>query len=440
MKVRTALTKILVAFALIAGSVLSLGLTATHASGPDPSFGDGGRADLSTFRFFSSSVPRSGMLSIAADSEGIYLTTLRGTISKLYSDGTLDTTYGRGGYQSTAPFLVGIDGGVQASALVAQDDGKVLVAGANGPRPFLSRLSADGFFDLAFGDRGSVFNRRSFSRQPPQEFTDVAVARDGRIYASGVQWRKFRGQPDVRGFVSRFFSNGRLDRSFGRRGRALFSGPDSTGVYFSALELSKRGRIVVLRTNSRGTSAMALNQKGRVIRNFGRGRGSIRLPYANRLETAPSGRIMAFGVAAGSGPGETAKGCARLYAFNWAGFRSRGFSKDGIQYLCPSKFDVMFPQLRFKPRGIYQATFGLQGDGKPVVGLGLMRPVSRDGFTMRLQADGTIDRSFADQGLFQTATPSGLMQAEGLPDGVLIAAGDSEFLTGPSSFVYRFAD
>jgi hypothetical protein len=206
------------------------------------------------------------------------------------------------------------------------------------------------------------------------------------------------------------------------------------------LELSKRGRIIVLRSNASGTSAMALNQKGRVIRSFGGGRASIRLPYANRLETAPSGRIMAFGVSSGGGGGETANGCARLYAFNWAGFRSSGFSRDGIQYLCPSKFDVMFPQLQFKPQGIYQAAFGLQGNGKAVVALGLMRPVSRDGFTMRLKADGTLDRSFAYQGLFQTATPSGLIQVEGLPNGVLLAAGDNQFVEGPSSFVYRFGE
>jgi uncharacterized delta-60 repeat protein len=376
-----------------------------------------------------------------AGSESIFLATSLGDIVRLESDGSLDSQFGFGGWSDSAPYVSFLRAPPVVASMTLQPDGKLLVVGRYKDRPFLSRQKLDGKFDQTFGDRGAVLNRKLFSGQPPQEFTDIAVARDGRIYTSGVQWRKFRGQPDVRGFVSRFLPNGRLDRSFGLRGRALFSGLDSTGVYFSALELSKRGRIIVLRSNSSGTSAMALNQKGRVIRGFGGGRASISLPYANRLETAPSGRIMAFGVSSGSGGGEAANGCARLYAFNWAGIRSSGFSTDGVQYLCPSKFAEMFPPIRFDPRGIYQAAFGLQGNGKSVVSLGLLgRPWSGGTHTIRLRADGSVDRTFAEAGLFRTGTPARLVQVEGLPEGVLVAGGDNQFKSPPGSFVYRFGD
>ncbi|MCB0829171.1 MAG: delta-60 repeat domain-containing protein, partial [Solirubrobacterales bacterium] len=162
------------------GIVATLGMAHASAAGPDPSFGDGGRADLSQVKLL-----REGLEAMAVGRESIFVSTPRGLISRLDTDGDLDMSFGGGdGTAPAAPFLVRLRERSRVPSLAIQKDGKVVVAGSYGPRPLLSRLTTDGTLDPSFGDRGAILNRKDLYGEKLRAFTDVAIDRTGRILVS----------------------------------------------------------------------------------------------------------------------------------------------------------------------------------------------------------------------------------------------------------------
>ncbi len=405
-------------------------------SGPDPTFGNDGRADLSNLRFFA----KEGSAAVEKGEDSIFLTSSRGSISRLSLDGAADVSFGRGGYQGTVIYVPKIRGGVYAPAMAIQEDGKALVAGSYGPRPFLSRITAEGALDPSFSKDGSIIYRKIFGG-PRGWLTDVEIDAKGRILVTGALRARSKGRAVTRAFIRRYLPSGKLDRSFGKKGRVLFKGGRSGWTYFYGLEITMRGRVVVLRSNARGTAAIAFSPSGKLLPRFAGRKSVLELPHAAYLDSVPGGRIVAFGVSPGENPTEVSNGCARIYAFNWAGVRSKGFSNDGIRNLCPRKLPDMFNSFaESRPRGVYKSDFAVQGDGKPVVALALFRGAGYEPqATMRFRLDGSIDRSFAENGLFRSQNAVGGMPLEGLDDGVLVTAGLTvDPVRPPEPGVYRF--
>lgn len=121
--------------------------------------------------------------------------TARNKITRLNTDGTLDTSFEPGsGFNNPV------------SSLTVQSDGKILVGGSfssyNGTSiNHFARINLDGTLDTSFGS-GTSFNNN---------VTSVAVQNDGKILVGG-QFSDYNGTPTNR--IARINSDGTIDNSF----------------------------------------------------------------------------------------------------------------------------------------------------------------------------------------------------------------------------------
>ena len=154
--------------------------------------------------------------------------------------GVLDPTFGNGGiatsYGPNAPY---------PTAMVLQDDGRILVAGsapvAAGTSLFVARFLVDGNPDASFGSNGLVVvafpgSDRSFARA-------IAVMPDGRIIATGAA--VYQGSPAEVFAAARFRVDGTLDPSFGSGGVATIDMGAFEPTYSDSVVVGPGGRIVL---------------------------------------------------------------------------------------------------------------------------------------------------------------------------------------------------
>jgi uncharacterized delta-60 repeat protein len=167
--------------------------------------------------------------------------------ARLHADGGLDSSFGRGGLA-----LLGFGPGrpCTPTEVAFQRDGGIVFAGYLRGRPSeehgedfaLVRMRADGTRDRGFG-RGGVAvmrpARRSFA-------SSLAIEGNGRILAAGKTLGK-AGR--TRELLFRFTRQGRIDRSFGRRGMVSTRLPQAAGGRAGQPRqlLLQRDRILVLR-------------------------------------------------------------------------------------------------------------------------------------------------------------------------------------------------
>ncbi|WP_165065993.1 Ig-like domain-containing protein [Paludisphaera rhizosphaerae] len=135
-------------------------------------------------------------------------------VGRLNEDGSLDTTFGNGGYATTS-FSVGSDLG---RALVVQPDGKILLAGSKGGGTgdmtfALARWTADGRLDSTFGSAGRVETKVPgiYGR-----VNDILIQPDGKILVAG--YSSNAGIPGYGSSLVRYTTSGTLDASFGVNG------------------------------------------------------------------------------------------------------------------------------------------------------------------------------------------------------------------------------
>ena len=164
-------------------------------------------------------------------------TTSRALVQRYRPNGMLDPTFGNAG---TVTFAFG-HRLQDADAVAIGPNGRIVVAGftSNGitSRSALARLLADGRIDTSFGTRGRV----TLDLSPSAErFTDVAVANDGRIVAGG--WAEGSLVPAFS--AARFTTDGRLDPTFNGRGSIRFSVSDGADRV-AAIALEPDGSVVL---------------------------------------------------------------------------------------------------------------------------------------------------------------------------------------------------
>jgi uncharacterized delta-60 repeat protein len=157
-----------------------------------------------------------------------------GEVVRLTPTGALDDSFSRDG-RRTIRFGTG---GNVADGVAIQPDGRIVIVGhryayaPNGAALMeIARLLPSGRFDRSFGDDGRREIDILYSREDAAD--SVVVQEDGKIVVGG--------QADDRGALVRLRPNGRLDRTFGTRGRVLTK-PD--GSHFEALALQPNGRIL----------------------------------------------------------------------------------------------------------------------------------------------------------------------------------------------------
>ena len=195
-----------------------------------------------------------------------------------------------------------------AKRLAVQEDGRIVTVGEafrNGERDLvLARFLPDGALDESFGSGGSVLF--GFKRKT-ERGAALAIQPDGRIVVvADVE----KGEDVSRMLVARFLPDGRYDPEFGQKGRTT-TAFDGTYLAPAAVIVAADGDIVVAGEGFigglSGTEARAwifarYRPDGRLDRSFGR-RGRVVLPLgqgAAALVEQADGKLVAGGSA---GPG-----------------------------------------------------------------------------------------------------------------------------------------
>jgi uncharacterized delta-60 repeat protein len=313
----------------------------------------------------------------------------------------------------------------EAFALAVQD-GKLVAAGS-ADRRFdtdfaLARYRADGRLDRSFGRRGRVTT----------DFVDgldqiraLIVQADGKLVAAGLANNRSGTTSDFA--LARYRPNGALDRSFGRDGKVTTDFGAGFDQAF-ALAVQGDGKLVAAGFAETGPSiqfALArYKPNGSLDRSFGRD-GKVTTGFGG-------GFAVAFGLVIQTDGRLVAGGDART---------GSGLTLD-------------FALARYRPNGALDGSFGtggkvttdfggtddiatalaVQGDGRLVAaGFVDIRPgVDSDFALARYKPDGTLDRSFGTAGRVTTDFAGGLDQAFALAvqaDGKLVAAGRAQITT-----------
>ncbi len=332
----------------------------------------------------------------------------------------------------TGPGTVQVDpstGGDQTWSVILQPDGKIIVGGESfqtaigypgspgdesyGTRgSFTSvRLNSDGSLDNSFGQDGIALVPASLDPEDEAYYV-MAVQADGKVLSA---------QPGPGGLkVERFNVDGTLDTTFGKGGAAALDVPISTdgmAIYATAdgsVYVSARGtsQAVVLKLDSSGAPAEDFGTEGALILNpAGRyGTGNI------ATVVQPDGSVLLgswlyVGSDGPHDPGDPVYAVQRLAA---DGNLDTAFGVDGVVY-----FDTAL--------GLdYRSAMTVQADGKIIIA-----GESNDNTAfnvLRLNADGSFDTSFSDDGKLTIQVPQGEKNyAHSVvvqPDGKILIAGD----------------
>jgi uncharacterized delta-60 repeat protein len=409
------------------GTLLALAGTARLAPGDlDPSFGLGGRVltdiDFSTDIAYAVAMQADGKLVVVGttyknnDYSGEDFAVVR-----YNADGSPDPGFGSDGRVTTDfPGLAAV-----ASAVLVQPDGKILVAGGAFPlftflgNFELARYNPDGSLDAAFGDNGIVT-----TRFPHGSYAfALALQPDGGIVAAGTDFVDFSSDAssDTDFALARYHPDGSPDLGFGSGGQVSTDFEGLNDDAFVAL-IRPDGRIVLVGSardplSDYDFAAARYLPDGRLDRTFGV-RGRIRTDFgADRFDRARAavlqadGRIVAAGFA--TTPGGAANFAVARYGAN--GARDPDFSGDGLKQLtfdscCQSAYSVL-----------------LQGDGRIVlVGYPNSESSDSDFLLARLNPNGVLDPAFGSGGRVRTSFGDLNGGANGAclqPDGRIVAVG-----------------
>ena len=269
------------------------GLARIRSNGTlDTSFGVGGIVTSN----FNDQAAATTVIGVAIQSDGKIVAAatgipLRFAVGRFNANGSVDTTFGNSGF-----VLIGNAGG--ALLLALQPDGKIVVAGSTQ----MARFDSNGQLDTSFGTGGLAV---LLAPMP----SAMALQSDGRILiASGAPSPPIAelNPPPGAGSLTRYNSNGSLDRTFG------ISGEAASVALPSAVAVQIDGRILVAGSiisrliptgNATGFGVVRFNPSGSIDTTFGThggaitGFGSRLLAGAFALAIQTNGDIIAAGEA-----------------------------------------------------------------------------------------------------------------------------------------------
>lgn len=343
-------------------------------------------------------------------------------VARYNTDGTLDTTFGRGGKVRTDfPGLAAVP-----SSVVIQSDGKIVVAGGAFPLFTFAgnfevvRYNPNGSLDTSFGNGGIVtttFPEGSYA-------FDVALQPDGKIIAAGTVFVDFiPGESSNTDFaLARYNPDGTPDATFGNGGQVSTDFVGLEDDAFSIL-IQPDGKIVAVgsandpatfydfaaaRYLSNGTIDTTFGVAGKVRTDF----GDQNFDRARSAALQTDGRIVAAGFAISQNGGVQNFAVAR-YTSN--GVLDTTFSRDGKTQIdfgncCQSATKVL-----------------LQSDGKIITVGGSNGESSEDDFLLaRLNPRGSLDNTFGVGGQVRTSfgdLNGGANGAALQSDGKIVAVG-----------------
>ena len=323
-----------------------------------------------------------------------------------------------------------------AYAVVAQPDGKLVVAGvsnAGTTHDFaLARYNADLSLDRGFGKDGTV--RTDFGDSFDWAYA-VALQPDGKIVVGGVS--DSSGSRDFA--IARYLRDGSLDVGFGQRGLATLGPRPISAETIHGLVVEPGGSIVAggvtfddrftLKPNA-DFMLTRLTPEGRMDPTFGVGGvtttdfagGSYDEPWA--MARQPDGSLLLGGYTYGTGPDATGTGTEvapygcddlALARYTPQGMLDDTFGRGGTVITDAGTLDEEISGLATTPDGHIVVAGHVNGEQRGDMLLGRFRP------------DGSLDDTFGGHG-FSVLAPLGSrserFSAVALqPDGRIVAAG-----------------
>ena len=385
-------TSILSAAALICLSVCATQTAIAAPGGLDTTFGTNGKVKTDFNRnndlAYGMALQADGKVIVAGISfAGIDATGGDFAVARYNANGTLDTSFGVGGRVTTD-----LGQTENASSVLVQSDGKIIVAGgtypifpSSGGQFALVRYNSNGSLDTSFGDRGVALTTFSTSGCYASA---LALQSDGKIIAAGTNYRDFSSNSDF-GLV-RYNSNGTLDTSFGTNG-LVSTDYDGMLDAASSVLIQSDGKIVavgsasssatfydfaVVRYLANGQIDTSFGSAGKVRTDFGG--ANLDIAYAGTLQS--DGKIIAAGTTSDRIGSKTPFAVAR---YNSNGTLDTSFSSDG-------RTSVDFG-------GYFQAVYQVlvQPDGKIVTaGYPNSEGSDSDFLLSRLNSNGSLDTTF----------------------------------------------
>jgi uncharacterized delta-60 repeat protein len=325
--------------------------------------------------------------------------------------GELDSRFGTGGIVYTpitdSAFYLG------TLTMRVQPDGKVVVGGRiydddadNDASFFIARYNPNGTLDTSFGADGKVVG--PYYSGAAMVANAIALQADGKIIAVGF------GFDGGNGFaVYRYNANGTLDMSFGKDGKVITTVGSRFGIARS-VEVQPDGKIVVagnaesmegisdfavVRYHPDGSLDTSFNGTGKVVTSFGN------YAEAFRGVLQPDGKIV---VAGNAKTGQSSSAYA-VVRYNTDGSLDPSFGADGIVLHALSLGISSLRDVVLQPDGKIVASGWIYNEGAGIV---------------RYNANGSIDTSFAANGIFRT--PENFNIGNGIAlqsDGKLVAFG-----------------
>jgi uncharacterized delta-60 repeat protein len=202
-----------------------------------------------------------------------------GQLVRLNSNGSFDTSFGRNG----SVFL-----SVTPGVLALQADGKILITGGSMPSPVAQRFETNGQLDTSFGTGGSA---------PLVGLGAIALQSDGKIIIP---------TGGISGVVVRYNSNGSLDKAYGISGQAaILAGPGAVAIQADGRSVTAGTATskLSLSGNTTGFDLERMSSTGTIDTTFGtRGAAITSFPNsptagADALVIQPNGDLVAAGQA-----------------------------------------------------------------------------------------------------------------------------------------------
>lgn len=192
-------------------------------------------------------------------------------VLRFNSDGTRDNAFGVGGV-----FIYGEKrkGNNYGSGVALQPDGKIIVVGDSyydkSREVLVLRCNSDGSLDSTFG-KGGVATYRSQTKENKDLSFGVVLQSDARIVVVGSTHNGKNYEP----MILRYNSDGSLDSSFGKGGVVTYKGLSDANVWGRAVAIQPDGRIVMVgasyTTKKCDVLTVRYNADGSLDKSFGEG-------------------------------------------------------------------------------------------------------------------------------------------------------------------------
>lgn len=334
----------------------------------------------------------------------------KATILRLKADGSIDATFNAPVRGVTNEDPMGFVVNTQGALYTA------VPTGTAGPSFFITKLTPSGAKDENFGLFGSAY---ATARAGDDEVADMTIQSDGKILLIGSTFNDYIY--NVRAMIARYHPDGRIDSTFGKQGKNIYSllPPDNCRGY--AITVQPDGKIIALMGHNYldlVLKVVRLYPDGRIDSTFGLN-GIRELPGEYNLTAditlQPDGKILV--AATDENDNYTT---IRLTA---NGSFDTGFGSSGVARITTGNGSELERC----------ADLFLQPDGKILLG-GMTG--WRDASIVRLRTNGTPDPSFSGDGKMRVAFGSGnfafVYAFSPQPDGKFLIGGSNENAQGLS--------